>query len=356
MSQFVIANNVNTQLATAALSTATTLVLASSANLPTLTGGQMMPLALNDAATGGIYETVYATAISGATLTVLRGQEGSSALNWSVGDFALCGPTAGTVAMVDGNPSNAFFVATATASQHAMQLQQATGRLLRTTIYVKVSGAQSVSVNGGTLTTTGATTFTPLSLTTAVKIKAGGGGGAGGGAPVTTSSTVGFGVGGEGAAYGEGWFTTGFSGIAITVGSGGVATTTTGGNGGTSSAGSLLTAPGGPGGSAQGPSAGPIFVGNATTPSIATGANLLSFPGNVGAPGCIISSGAFASGAGGSCGMFGADGTVVGGTGVGHPGTQYGQGGSGAGASVSAGSAQVGGNGQSGIVIIEEYA
>lgn len=127
MSQFVIANNVNTQLATAALSTATTLVLASSANLPTLTGGQMMPLALNDAATGGIYETVYATAISGATLTVLRGQEGTSALNWNVGDFALCGPTAGTVAMVDGNPNNVFFVAPATAPQHAMQMAQAAG-------------------------------------------------------------------------------------------------------------------------------------------------------------------------------------------------------------------------------------
>jgi hypothetical protein len=266
----------------------------------------------------------------------------------------------GGAVQLRGNGANvnvdALQVAPATASNHAMQLGQATGRLLRTTIYVKVSGTQNVSVNGGTLTTTGATTFTPLSLTTAVKIKAGGGGGAGGGAPVTTGSTVGFGVGGEGAAYGEGWFTTGFSGIAITVGSSGVATTTTGGNGGTSSAGSLLTAPGGPGGSSQGPSAGPIFVGNATTPSIATGANLLSFPGNVGAPGCIISSGAFASGAGGSCGMFGADGTVVGGTGVGHPGTQYGQGGSGAGASVSSGSAQVGGNGQSGIVIIEEYA
>ena len=147
MSQFVVANNVNTQLATAALSTATTLVLASSANLPTLAGGQMMPLTLNDAATGGIYETVYATAISGATLTVLRGQEGTSALNWNVGDFALCGPTAGTVAMVNGNPSNVFFVAPATASQHAVQLGQVR-KLLTANLNLFVSATGSDSNNG----------------------------------------------------------------------------------------------------------------------------------------------------------------------------------------------------------------
>lgn len=104
MAQFVIANNVNTQLAAALPSSgagSNTVVLASSANLPTLNTatGQMMPLTLNDAATGAIYETVYVTAISGATLTVLRAQEGTSPLNWSVGDLAFCGPTAGTVGL-----------------------------------------------------------------------------------------------------------------------------------------------------------------------------------------------------------------------------------------------------------------
>ncbi|MFM0503977.1 hypothetical protein [Paraburkholderia caffeinilytica] len=104
MAQFVVANNVNTQLAAALPSSgagSTTVTLASSANLPTLNTaiGQQMPLTLNDAATGAIYETVYVTAISGATLTVLRGQEGTSALNWNVGDFAFCGPTAGTAGL-----------------------------------------------------------------------------------------------------------------------------------------------------------------------------------------------------------------------------------------------------------------
>lgn len=124
MTQFVIANNVNTQLAASAASGATTLTLASSANLPTLSAGQVMPLTLNDAATGQNYEIVYVTAISGVTLTVTRAQEGTGALNWSIGDYAYCAPTAGTVAMTTGNPSDTFQVAAATALNYAPQAGQ----------------------------------------------------------------------------------------------------------------------------------------------------------------------------------------------------------------------------------------
>ena len=125
--QFVIADNVNTQLAAALPSSgagSTTVTLASSANLPTLSAGQVMPLTLNDAATGAIYEIVYVTAITGVTLTVTRAQEGTTAQNWNIGDFAFCAPTSGTVAMINGSPSNQFFVAPATASQHAVQKAQ----------------------------------------------------------------------------------------------------------------------------------------------------------------------------------------------------------------------------------------
>ena len=124
MTQFVIANNVNTQLAASAASGAPTLTLASSANLPTLSAGQVMPLTLNDAATGQNYEIVYVTAISGVTLTVTRAQEGTGALNWSIGDYAYCAPTAGTVAMTTGNPSDTFQVAAATALNNAPQAGQ----------------------------------------------------------------------------------------------------------------------------------------------------------------------------------------------------------------------------------------
>ena len=105
MTAFVFANYVDTTLAAAASSTATSLSLSSSANLPTLESGDIMPLTLNDAATGLVYEIVYVTAISGTTLTVLRAQEGTSAQNWSSGDYAFTGPTAETVAPVAGTHS-----------------------------------------------------------------------------------------------------------------------------------------------------------------------------------------------------------------------------------------------------------
>ncbi len=56
-----------------------------------------MPLTLNDAATGAVYEIVYVTAISGVTLTVTRAQEGTSAQNWAIGDYAFVTPTAATM-------------------------------------------------------------------------------------------------------------------------------------------------------------------------------------------------------------------------------------------------------------------
>jgi hypothetical protein len=102
MSIFVFSNNVNTILANTANSAATTLTLTSGANLPTLLPGQVMPLTLNDAATGLVYEVVYVTAISGVSLTVIRGQEGTVAQNWNVGDYALCAPTGQTVQPIIG--------------------------------------------------------------------------------------------------------------------------------------------------------------------------------------------------------------------------------------------------------------
>ena len=105
MTAFVFANYVDTTLAAAVSSTATSLSLSSSANLPVLGPGEVMPLTLNDAATGLVYEIVYVTAISGTTLTVLRGQEGTAAQNWSSGDYAFVSPTADTVAPVVGTHS-----------------------------------------------------------------------------------------------------------------------------------------------------------------------------------------------------------------------------------------------------------
>lgn len=96
MTTFVFANNVNTALAGGISSTSTTLTVNSTLNLPTtIPSGSVMALTLNDAATKTKYEIVYVTAISGATLTVVRGQEGTSAQTWLTGDLVFSGPTAG---------------------------------------------------------------------------------------------------------------------------------------------------------------------------------------------------------------------------------------------------------------------
>jgi len=137
MTIFTFSNNVNTTLAGAVSSSATTITLASTQNLPaSVPSGKALVITLNDAATRGNYEIVYATAISGATLTVLRAQEGTSALSWLTGDFAYSPPTAGQQASFGqisadntwtGNNSfsDPVTVANATSSGHALNKGQA---------------------------------------------------------------------------------------------------------------------------------------------------------------------------------------------------------------------------------------
>ena len=107
MTTFIFTNNVNTALAGNVSTSATTITLSSTANLPTsIPSGSVLAITLNDQATRQNYEVVYATAIAGATLTVLRAQEGTSALAWLTGDFVFNGPTAGqqeSFAQTSGN-------------------------------------------------------------------------------------------------------------------------------------------------------------------------------------------------------------------------------------------------------------
>jgi hypothetical protein len=137
MTNFVFANNVNTTLAGAVSSGATNITLSSTQNLPSsIPAGQVLVITLNDAATRNNYEIVYATAITGATLTVVRGQEGTSALAWLTGDFAFSPPTAGqmgNMGQLGGNNtwsgnnsfSNPIAVGNATASGQALTKGQA---------------------------------------------------------------------------------------------------------------------------------------------------------------------------------------------------------------------------------------
>lgn len=95
MTTFVFANNIDTTLASSISSSATTITLSSGTNLPVLTAGQTFVVTLNDAATQQVFEVMYATAISGTTLTVSRAQEGTTAQAWAAGDYVFSGPTAG---------------------------------------------------------------------------------------------------------------------------------------------------------------------------------------------------------------------------------------------------------------------
>jgi microcystin-dependent protein len=100
MSALIFANNAKTNLATALTSTATTITLTPGAGVkfPQPVGAQYFVMTLTDAATGLVNEIIYITSRSNDVLTAVRGQEGTLAKAWLIGDYASCFPTAGTQA------------------------------------------------------------------------------------------------------------------------------------------------------------------------------------------------------------------------------------------------------------------
>lgn len=318
MTQFVFANNVNTALAAPLSSGGTTLTLASSANLPSsIPSGTYLALTLNDAATRLNYEIVYVTAISGATLTVVRAQEGTASLSWATGDFAFSGPTAG-------------------------QMQSATsGNLLN---------VQKL---------TGSGTYTPTPGTNWVILEAVGGGGAGGGAAATTTSSAAAAAGGSAGAYVRVLLTSNFSGQSYSCGAGGTAASAgnnQGGTGGNTTFGSFLTCPGGPGGFGSPASTTPTLGGSngqgTALPTCTSGTVILSLFGEGGSDGAIYG---LTSAAGqGATTLLGIGGWSPTGTGS-RSASGYGAGSSGAN-SFNGSSAQPSVAGAPGVIIIYEYA
>lgn len=238
----------------------------------------------------------------------------------------------------------------------------AAGRLLRTSVYTLIAGVQMVSVNGGPPTATGASTFTALALTTAIRSRAQGAAGGSGGSLETSSTTLSAGPGSGAGAYGEGWFTSGFSSLAITVGVGGAGAaataSATGGSGGTSSVGALMSSPGGFASSTPAAVSTVAGVFGGTAESAApTGANLFGVRGGGGIYGLQFAgiNGVGAGGFGGASFFGGGRLSSGSGTGPGLPGINYGAGASGAFSNTSS-AGQVGGKGADGIVVIEEFA
>jgi hypothetical protein len=95
----LFADNASTTLAAGISSSATTVLLAAGtgAEFPSPITGEFFTLTLNDQLTGNVYEICYCTARTGDSLTVMRGQEGTTAVAWLLGDYAYNAWTAAVI-------------------------------------------------------------------------------------------------------------------------------------------------------------------------------------------------------------------------------------------------------------------
>jgi hypothetical protein len=227
-------------------------------------------------------------------------------------------------------------VPAATLPSHALPLGQAVGRLIGVQVFV-TSG-----------------TYNPTPGTTSIVAEGVGGGAAGGGAAATAGTTVSVGSGGTAGSYGKGRYTSGFAGQAVVIGASGVPVSgSNGGNGSTTSLGSLLSIPGGTGGSRAG-AAAPPFMAVGSSGTAPSGANLIGSGGAPGSPGIAISTTFGVPGSGGPS-AFGAGASTSASGIIGAGANGPGAGGAGAFQGIS-GAALSGGTGANGILVIYEYA
>ena len=211
--QFLFANNAGTTLADGISSGAPTLAVSSGqgALFPSPAAGQQFAITLISATNILTREIVYCTARSTDTFTIVRAQEGTTALAWNAGDLVQNLNTAGTMASFQS---------------------------------LGIAGSQVYA-------TAGSYTFTVPSPTLNVEITGGGGGS--GGCEGSLANTCGSPGGGGGKAIKRITGLTVGSSVTVTVGAGGSAGTVTpsflnGGHGGTSSFGGYCSAGGGGGG------------------------------------------------------------------------------------------------------------
>lgn len=146
--QLLAANNAQSVLAAGISASATSLTLntGTGALFPSpVSGTSFFKLTLIDAATGQISEIVHVTAKSGDVLTIVRGQEGTSARAWSANDIAANMLTAGTILLLAQLESPAFTgIPTApTASAGANTTQIATTAFIQAAITALSLGTAS---------------------------------------------------------------------------------------------------------------------------------------------------------------------------------------------------------------------
>lgn len=230
-------------------------------------------------------------------------------------------------------------LANGTASTDAVNFGQMTGRL----------------INTQTITATGV--YTPTAGTTSVIVELIGGGASGTGTPANSASQLSTGSGGGSGSWGRGRYTSAFSGVTVTIGSGGTGVANSGTAGGNSSFGALLVCPGGNfGGNTQQANTVPGFFSSASPPPSAPSGSGIIY-GTVGVlsgMGFIFGTSGVSIGGAGASSPYGSGGTP-GNAGVGGAASGYGAGGGGAASGASA-AAFAGGSGRPGICIIYEFA
>lgn len=212
-------------------------------------------------------------------------------------------------------------------------------------------------INVQTFFSTG--TYTPTAGTKRVIVEMVGGGGGGAGSRAAATGNLSIGGAGGAASYLKAMYTSGFSGIQVTVGSGGNGGTVSdpfASGGSASSFGSLCSAAGGGAGSPAGPTNSFPFTTVAATVSSGTSGSgiIIGTPGS-GSGASIAINASTSVGFPGGNSHFGAGGYITSANASGIQGSGYGSGG---GPTVVSGgnSAVAGGKGTNGIVIIWEYA
>lgn len=333
----LFANDATSTLAGAITNVATTATLATGtgALFPTPTTNQYFTATLRDQATGLLNEIVHVTNVTGDVVTIVRAQEGTTALAWTSGDLFDNLMTADTAA-------------------NFVQVDQQRG-YKNQALYIYLSGVQQVSFNGAAFTTSGADIF-PEPVSGRARVTAGGAGGGGGGTQLTDGSHDAVGGGGGSGAVAQVTFT-GISGATtITINPPGEGVSGAAGtNGGLVSFGALLSCPGGIGGIVGTPQTGvaltPGGAGGAT-PTISGGIVNYSTAGVEGGIGQMLSLSVGVGGAGGNCQPFGGGGPPTAPSNPGADATGYGSGGSGAVAGISH-AAQAGGDASTGFILVE---
>jgi hypothetical protein len=205
--------------------------------------------------------------------------------------------------------------------------------------------------------TPGTYTYTPTPGTASVIVELVGGGGGGGGCAAAGAGRAAAGGGGGAGAFARARFTQDFAGVTITVGAGGPISAAggAGNDGEPSSFGSLVSAPGGLGGTLGDAVTPPSITWGSNVSPTPSGANLVSAGGTGGAAGLVLGTNSVKGGAGGPSAYGGNSGGSLPGNGSGTASNSYG-GGGGGGSSFTGGPARSGGGGNGGLVLVYEYA